>query len=108
TMRLLKQRSLRVERLEDRCVLSGDVILHWNAVLLQSLTANQVPGVPMSRNMALVHVAMFEAVNSIDRSYEPYVADVPAPSSASIQAAAAQAAFDTLFALYPTRLPALQ
>src|SRR5262245_19875546 len=40
TMRLLKQTLLRVEALEDRCVLSGDVVLHWNEILLQSL-ANQ-------------------------------------------------------------------
>jgi hypothetical protein len=52
--------------------------------------------------MALVHVAMFDAVNAIDRTYEPYHARVPASSGASLEAAAAQAAHDTLVALYPT------
>src|SRR5262245_44666276 len=97
----MKQRVLRLERLEDRCV-PADVVTHWNDVLLRSLPFNTTPGVMMARNMALVHVAMFEAVNSIDRSYEPYFADVPAAGTASIQAAAAQAAFETLVALYPT------
>jgi hypothetical protein len=55
--------------------------------------------------MALVHVAMFDAVNAIDRSYEPYAADVHASRGASQEAAAAQAAHDTLSALYPSRRP---
>src|SRR5688500_14845460 len=95
---------LHLEVLEHRCLLAGDVVLHWNEVLLQSLTS-QPPRVPLARNMALVHVAMFDAVNAIDRSYEPYFADVHASRGASKEAAAAQAAHDTLSALYPSRRP---
>jgi hypothetical protein len=82
--------------------MAGDVVLEWNELLLQSLAA-QPPRVPLSRNMALVHVAMFDAVNAIDRSYEPYYADVHASRGSSKEAAAAQAAHDTLTALYPAR-----
>ena len=97
-----------IEALENRCLLSGssggDVVLHWNEILMQSLTSNQhSPRVPLARNMALVHVAIFDAVNAIDRSYEPYAADVKASHGASPEAAAAQAAHDTLSALYPSR-----
>src|SRR5262249_35278230 len=102
TMGLLKQKLLRLEPLEDRCLLSANVVLHWNEVLLQSLSS-QPPRVPLARNMALVHVAMFDAVNAIDRSYEPYYAHVHASHGASLEAAAAQAAHDTLSALYPSR-----
>ena len=100
-----QSRGMAVEALENRCLLSGsDVVLHWNEILLQSLTSNQhSPRVPLIRNMALVHVAMFDAVNAIDRSYEGYAADVKASSGASQEAAAAQAAHDTLVALYPSR-----
>jgi hypothetical protein len=101
-MQLLKRRSLHVERLEDRSVPSANVVLHWNEILLQSLTT-QPPRVPLARNLALVHVAMFDAVNAIDRSYEPYAAHVHASHGASQEAAAAQAAHDTLTALYPSR-----
>src|SRR5437867_134862 len=101
-MGLLKQRVLRLEPLEDRCLLSANVVLHWNEVLLQSLSS-QPPRVPLARNLALVHVAMFDAVNAIDRSYEPYAAHVHASHGASLEAAAAQAAHDTLGALYPSR-----
>src|SRR5262249_50618501 len=46
---------------------------------------------------------MFDAVNAIDRSYEPYFAQVHASHGASLEAAAAQTAHDTLTALYPSR-----
>jgi hypothetical protein len=101
-MRPSKQSWLRVEPLEDRCVLSGNVILDWNELLLQSLPGPMSP-IPMARNMALVHVAMFDAVNAIDRSYESYHVKAHAARGASQVAAAAQAAHDTLAALYPAR-----
>jgi hypothetical protein len=91
----------RVELLEDRAM-PANVVLHWNEILLQSLST-PTGSVPAFRNMALVSVAMFDAVNAIDGSYEPYYADVDAPGNASKKAAAAQAAHDTLVALYPTR-----
>jgi hypothetical protein len=93
-----------VEALEDRRLLSGDVAIHWNEMAVQSLAA-QPPRIPTTRNLALVSVAMFDAVNAIDRSYEPYYAQVHASRGASKEAAAAQAAHDTLTALYPARAP---
>lgn len=53
--------------------------------------------------MAMVQAAVFDAVNSIDRSYNPYLALIAAPSTASEDAAAAQAAHDILVALFPTQ-----
>jgi hypothetical protein len=99
-----RPRRLGVEPLEDRSLPSSNVIFHWNELLLQSLPS-QPPRVPLARNLALVHVAMFDAVNAIDRSYEPYAAHVHASHGASLEAAAAQAAHDTLTALYPPRQP---
>src|SRR5262249_12641507 len=92
----------RLELLEDPSLPSATVVLHSNELLLQSLPS-QPPRAPLARNMALVHVAMFDAVNAIDRSYEPYAAHVHASHGASLEAAAAQAAHDTLAALYPSR-----
>jgi hypothetical protein len=91
-----------VEPLENRRLLSADVVFHWNEMLIQSLPSTPAP-VPFFRNVALVQVAVFDAVNAIDRSYEPYAADVKASRGASKEAAAAQAAHDTLSALYPSR-----
>ncbi len=103
------RRLLALEPLEDRCLLSGDVVLEWNAIALDAvkndslLGANAKQNAPTrsSRALAIVQAAVFDAVNSIDHSYDPYLISVPAPQGTSIPAAAAQAAHDTLAALFP-------
>jgi hypothetical protein len=61
-----------------------------------------------SRAMAIVHIAMFEAVNAIEgREYKSYV-DLPrAPAASAVEAAIATAAHDTLIALFPSQRSAL-
>jgi hypothetical protein len=49
----------------------------------------------------MLHVAMFDAVNSIERCYRPFRFSVSASPSASSEAAAAQAGHDVLVALFP-------
>src|SRR5262249_19045649 len=91
----------RLEPLDDRCLLSADVVLEWNQVLLDTLKADRLLPLYFARDAAIVHAAVYDAVNAIDRSYTPFFADVQAPRGASIKAAAAQAAHDTLVALSP-------
>src|SRR5437867_10000314 len=92
-----------LETLEGRVLMAqGDVVVHWNELALQSAAVAQPPRVPISRNWAMVQAAIFDAVNAIDRSYEPYAADVHASRGASQEAAAAQAGHDVLTALYPS------
>ena len=83
-----------------------DVILQWNRVLTETVrTPGQQPATIMPvRSYAIMHAAMFDAVNSIDGSYTSYLTDVPGSPNASIEAAAAQAAHDVLVGLYPTRV----
>jgi hypothetical protein len=85
---------------------SEDVILQWNRVLMETIrTPGQHPPTIMPvRSYAMMHAAMFDAVNSIDGTYAPYLTDVPGSKNASLEAAAAQAAHDVLASLYPTRL----
>lgn len=87
-------------------VMQEDVILQWNRVLMDTvLIPGQHPATIMQvRSYAIMHAAMFDAVNSIDGSHTPYLTDVPGSQNASIEAAAAQAARDVLAALYPTRV----
>jgi len=82
-----------------------NVILQWNRVLRETIsTPGQQPATIFPvRSYAMMHAAMFDAVNSIDGSYMPYLTDVPGSPNASIEAAAAQAAHDVLTALFPTR-----
>src|SRR5262249_3950763 len=91
----------RLEPLDDRCLLSADVVLEWNQVLLDTLKADRVLPLFFAREAAIVHAAVYDAVNAIDRSYTPFFAHVHAPRGASLEAAAAQAAHDTMTALFP-------
>jgi hypothetical protein len=86
--------------------LQEDVILQWNRILMETVTTpGQQPATIMPvRSYAMMHAAMFDAVNSIDGSYTPYLTDVPGSPNASLEAAAAQAAHDVLAALYPGRI----
>jgi len=83
-----------------------EVVLQWNRVLMETiLTPGQQPATIMPvRSYAIMHAAMFDAVNSIDGSYTPYLTDVPGSQNAAIEAAAAKAAHDVLVGLYPARL----
>jgi hypothetical protein len=56
-----------------------------------------------SRAMAIVHIAIFDAVNAIARGYRSYTGLHPASAGTSMEAAIAQAAHDTLVALFPSQ-----
>lgn len=58
-----------------------------------------------SRAMAIVHIAMFEAINAITGGYKSYTGMPRAELSVSMKVAVAQAAHDTLVALYPSHAP---
>jgi hypothetical protein len=98
--------NVRAQDIKQSNLSSEDVILQWNRVLTETI---RTPGAHPSatvfpvRSYAMMHAAMFDAVNSIDGSYTPYLTDVPGTKNASIEAAAAQAAHDVLVGLYPSR-----
>jgi hypothetical protein len=80
---------------------NADVITDWNdKVVAAGVQARQAPFVH-TRSVAIVHVAMFDAVNSIDRRYTPYRAQVSTAAGTSREAAAAAAAHFALVRLYP-------
>ena len=64
--------------LEARCLLSADVVLEWNQVFLDTFKADRVLPLYFAREAAIVHAAVYDAVNAIDRSYTPLFADVQA------------------------------
>ncbi len=79
----------------------ADEIIDWNNVTLDAIRANSTPPPRATRILAMVHCAMFDAVNGIDRSYEPYLVQQQAPSWSSGEAAAATAAFIVLRNEFP-------
>ena len=90
---------------KTQTLVGEDVVLRWNRVLMETVrTPGQHPATIMPvRSYAIMHAAIFDAVNSIDGTYTPYLIDVPGSKNASIEAAAAKAARDVLVGLYPTR-----
>ncbi len=82
-----------------------DVVLQWNRVLAQTIaTPGTHPAtIRTHRSYAMLHLAMFDAVNSIDGSYQPYLSQILSNGRASVNAAAAYAAHDVLVGLYPSR-----
>jgi hypothetical protein len=80
---------------------SADVITDWNEkAVAAGYAARQGPPLH-GAILAMVHVAMFEAVNSIEPRYRPYRARLPAAPGASRDAAAAAAAHYLLVRIYP-------
>jgi hypothetical protein len=101
-----------LETLEQRCLLSSDMVVHWNEVALQATVNDyslapgyQIGPTRLGRAMAIVQAAVYDSVNSIDPQYTPYVIQVPAPADASMDAAVAQAAHDALVAMFPNQQP---
>ena len=95
-----------VEPLENRTLMAGDVVLEWNNIALEStktLPGPQIAPPRLTRMLAMVHGAVFDAVNSIERDYKPYLAKTKAPRWASPEAAAAAAAHDVLAGLFPAK-----
>src|SRR6266850_2807384 len=79
----------------------ADVITDWNdKVVAAGVKERQAPFVH-TRSVAIVHVAMFDAVNSIDRRYTPYRVQGSNATGASREAAAGAAAHFAMVRLYP-------
>src|SRR5216683_2675080 len=94
---------LTVEQLEDRCTPSVDPILEWNANAIEvnrvsysgGVVNDEIGPTRSSRALAIEHVAMFDAYNSIHRDFTPYLVQAPDAHNASDVAAVAEAAHDT-------------
>ena len=82
-----------------------DPVVLWNKVLLEMV---RTPGVQPAtihptRSFAIMHAAMYDAVNAIDRTHKRYAVEVdPGPGVPSEPAAATAAAHEVLVHLYPT------
>ena len=92
---------------------------HWNEIAIDASGLDHTPPQPgdtylfghqlgpgrASRAMAIVHIAIFEAVNAIEGKYESYVGLESVDKHASMECAIAQAAHDTLCEMFPSQAP---
>jgi hypothetical protein len=90
---------------------STDVVRRWSSIAIDASGLDHTPGQAgeqlgpgrAARAMAIVHIAMFDAANSLGGRYESYTDIAPAPRGTSVNAAVAQAAHDTLVAMFPSQ-----
>jgi hypothetical protein len=80
----------------------ADVVTDWNTIAVSTVSADRVNN-RQSRDMAMVHAAVFDAMNAIRPHYTPALVSIRARGNASREAAAAQAAHDVLLALFPAQ-----
>ena len=86
----------------------ADPITDWNHTAIEVMKAARVPGNPWSRALAMLHVAMSDAINSVQNRYTRFVATMPLASGASAEAAAAAAARRILVDLFPAQKTAVE
>jgi hypothetical protein len=75
----------------------------WNRVATDVSAAANTDPLTESRVFSIMHAAMHDALNAIDRRYEPYGAEVTAVPGASPDAAVAAAAHAVLVELMPAQ-----
>jgi hypothetical protein len=87
-----------------------DQVLEWNQIFIETLIATNTPNSSSQRLGAIVHAAIFDAFNGIERRYTPiFVQTVDGngerlvPPGASRRAAVIAAAYTALVALFPAR-----
>ncbi len=106
--RFLKGCCTVVALLLSRAIGSADEVTNWNLVATNAaLAAGQSPPL-QTRTFAIVHVAIHDALNAIDRRNSPYAFEMRATQGASTTAAIAAAARDTLIALIPSQRESIE
>lgn len=83
----------------------ADVALDWDGLMLDAIRIDNTSPNLSSRNLAILHVAIHDAVNSVEPRYEAYGFKLVAKEAASTQAAAAGAGHEVMTALYPSFAP---
>src|SRR5262245_34346739 len=80
---------------------AADAVTEWNEIAVATAAAGKHGASEASRTTALVHAAIFDAVNAVEVRYAPYKIAIPAPAGASSESAAVAAAHAALVRLYP-------
>src|SRR5213592_4274717 len=96
-----------------------DSLHRWNVIAINASGLDHTPVAPgenrvfgeqlgpgrASRAMAIVHIAIFDTINAVTGQYHSYTGIDSVPHPISIRAALAQAAHDTLVALFRSQKP---
>src|SRR5437773_8486967 len=82
-------------------VAHADVVTEWNNAAHVAIRAGHTAPPIASRSLAVLHVSIYDAVNGIARTHEPYLVQSAVSASASREAAASAAAHNALVNLFP-------
>ena len=82
-------------------------VLDWNQIFIDTLIATNTANSSSQRLGAIVHTAIFDVYNGIERRYTPIFVHDRAPAGASRRAAVIAAAYTALVGLFPSQQPAL-
>src|SRR5262245_3689049 len=85
----------------------ADAVIDWDVIAFKVVEDSGKFGPATSCDIAMAHLAMHDALNAIDRRYNPYVYDAVAPRGASPAAAIAAAAHGVLVVRIPNQKTAL-
>lgn len=80
-----------------------DYVITWNNVLLEAIRHIGGSPCPIGRAGAMMHGAIYDAVNSIVKTHQPYLIRVPMVGDASVDAAISYAAHQILINVYPSQ-----
>jgi hypothetical protein len=80
----------------------ADVVLEWNDLMLDAIRVDNSAPTVRSRNLAILHTAVYDSVNSILRTHQPYRFEQAAAPGTSVEAAAVGAAYEVTKVLYQT------
>ncbi len=92
-------------------------VIHWNSIAIDASGLDHTPVPPgdprifgeqlgpgrSARAIAIVHIAVFDAINAIEGRYESFTGIPRANNNTSVDSAIAQAAHDTLVVMFPSQ-----
>jgi hypothetical protein len=93
-----------IEPLECRTLLS-DVVLDWNSIAIDAMQFDRTYAGPVraARNLAITQAAVYDAINGVEQTHQPYFVFRGAPGGTNAAAAVASAAARALAKLFPAQ-----
>jgi hypothetical protein len=85
---------------------ASDVVLAWNDAALRAIRADRTPPPQVARHLAMLHIAIYDAVNAVNPTHRFYRFPSTITGPTSPEAAAAVAAHRILLELYPRQVDA--
>ena len=84
----------------------ADAVGDWNAIAVQATITAGRPNPTINLDVAMVQAAVYDAVQAIEKQYEPYYVEIPGASGSPV-AATAKAAYDVLLNRFPAQAASL-